>query len=256
MLWMVGRDDPKRVKGLAGLMSTGARNRTSARAGAGSERKGAVAAGRPPVRRRRLLPLLLAALAVLGLIALILALSLGGGSSKHKHAAAKSSGSAAGAGQVAGSGSGSANTASGSGAANTAGLPKAGLIGGGGIAPKPASGALAPSGSVGAILFAENSAALDAKATAVVATAAREIKAHHARAVNVVGYTNAIGNPATNRALSLRRGRAVISALRERLGGTTPQFSASARGEAHPVAPNSTPRGRQLNRRVVIFASR
>ena len=239
-------------------MSTGARNRTSARAGAGSERRqaGAVAAGLPPERRRRLLPLLLAALAVLGLIALILALSLGGGSSKHKHAAAKSSGSAAGAGQAAGSGSASANTTSGSGAANTAGLPKAGLIGGGGITPKPASGDLAPSGSVGAILFAENSAALDAKATAVVATAAREIKARHARAVTVVGYTNAIGNPATNRALSLRRAKAVISALRERLGGTTAQFSASARGEAHPVAPNNTPQGRQLNRRVVIFASR
>lgn len=69
--------------------------------------------------------------------------------------------------------------------------------------------------------------------------------------VTVVGYTDTIGNAASNAQLSLERAKAVIAALRP-LGATTVQYRAEAHGQAQPVADNSTAAGRQLNRRVVI----
>jgi len=85
------------------------------------------------------------------------------------------------------------------------------------------------------------------------ATAVKDVRARHAHAVTVVGYTDTIGNPATNRALSLERARKVAAAMRQQLSDPSVSFGTEARGETHPVAPNSTPSGRQLNRRVAIF---
>ncbi len=76
-------------------------------------------------------------------------------------------------------------------------------------------------------------------------------------AVTVVGYTDSIGTPAANLALSLARAQTVRTALLNGLTGRPVQVVASGRGELAPVAPNMTggkddPDGRAKNRRVVI----
>jgi OOP family OmpA-OmpF porin len=124
------------------------------------------------------------------------------------------------------------------------------------VAAKPAAGALAASGSIGAVLFAEARTRLDFNTTAVIATAVKDIRAHHAHAVTVIGYTDTIGNPAANRALSLARARKVAGAMRRQVNDPSVSFHAEAGGESHPVAPDSTPQGRQLDRRVAIFITR
>jgi OOP family OmpA-OmpF porin len=126
-------------------------------------------------------------------------------------------------------------------------------VGGGGVAAKPVTGALAAVGSIGAVLFAEAGTRLDANAKAVIAAAVKDVRARHAHLVTVVGYTDKIGNPAANRALSLKRARRVAAAMRRRLKDRSVHFRIEARGETHPVAPNTTPGGRQLDRRVAIF---
>ena len=204
--------------------------------------RGAVAAGGPenPNRRRRLAWLLLAALIIAAAVAGIV---LAATSSRHTASTSPQA--------TAGSTSSAQATAGSTSSAQAAGLPPFGLVGGGGITPRSATGKLAVTGSIGDILFAENGTALDSNAMKVIATAARDIRQHHVTTVTVTGYTDAIGNAAPNTQLSLKRAQAVIAALRP-LAGTAVQYRAEARGQAEPVATNSTAAGRQLNRRVVI----
>jgi outer membrane protein OmpA-like peptidoglycan-associated protein len=74
-------------------------------------------------------------------------------------------------------------------------------------------------------------------------------------AVRVVGFTDNIGTPASNLALSRRRAVAVKTELAKQANGAA--IVAIGRGEANPVAPNTKdgkdyPAGRALNRRVEI----
>ena len=204
---------------------------------------GAVAAGgkEDPNRKRRLAAWLL--LAALIIAAAVVGIVLAATSSHHT---ASSSAQA-----TAGSTSSAQATAGGISSAPAAALPPFGLVGGGGVTPQAATGKLAVTGSVGDVLFAEDGTALDSSAMKVITTAAQDIRQHHVTMVTVIGYTDAIGNAATNTQLSLERARAVIGALRP-LSGTTVHYQAEARGQGQPVAANSTAAGRQLNRRVVI----
>ncbi len=181
-------------------------------------------------------------------------------------AAAGSAPASAGSGAAGGSGSGSA--AAGSGTGSAAG--GAALVGGGGVAAKAATGVeagTAAGGSAakgagsaaggtaqGTVLFASDSAALDAGARQVLAAAAARIKAQHPSKVTVTGYTDVVGGQPTNSNLSLRRAETVASALRTDLG-STPPVTAAAKGQADPVASNSTADGRQQNRRASITTS-
>jgi outer membrane protein OmpA-like peptidoglycan-associated protein len=213
-------------------------------------RRGAVAAGGTEDRRRRRRLALWLLLAALIVAAAVVGIVLAATSSKPT---ASSSGQATTGG--AGSAQASAGTAQASagstGSAQAAGLPPFGLVGGGGVTPRSATGKLAVTGSVGDVLFAEDGTALDSSAMKVITTAAQEISQHQLTAVTVVGYTDAVGNAASNTQLSLERAEAVIAALRP-LGGAAVQYHAEARGQGQPVAANSTAAGRQLNRRVVI----
>ncbi len=172
----------------------------------------------------------------------------------------------AGSGAAGGSGSGAA--AGGSGAGSAAG--GAALVGGGGVAAKAATGveagtaagtsAAKGAGSAaagtaqGTVLFASDAAALDANARQVLAAAAARIKAQHPSKVTVTGYTDVVGGQPTNSGLSLQRAEAVASALRTDLG-SAPPVTATAKGQADPVASNSTADGRQQNRRASITTS-
>lgn len=108
------------------------------------------------------------------------------------------------------------------------------------------------------VLFAFDRATLAARARPRLEQARKRIADEGPARVRVVGYTDAKGDPAYNRALSRRRAAAVAGALRRRLGGTAVELTVEGRGEADPVAPNAKPdgsddpRGRALNRRVTV----
>lgn len=128
------------------------------------------------------------------------------------------------------------------------------LVGGAGAAPAPVS---APVGNpdtstAGTVLFAEDSAAIDANGKKVIATAAQHLKAAKVTRVVVEGYTDVVAGQPVNKALSMARADNVAQALRALLPGV--QITTAAKAEADPVAPNSTPAGRQQNRRAAIVA--
>ena len=150
----------------------------------------------------------------------------------------------------------------------------AALIGGGAVAAAPATGVeaaaassadgatssgsaatgSAAAGPQGTVLFPTGSAVVDAAALQVIQAAAVRIKALHPSAVTVTGYTDVVGGQPKNDTLSQRRADAVAVVLRRDLGGS-PTVTATARGEADPIAPNTTAAGRQQNRRASITGS-
>lgn len=79
-------------------------------------------------------------------------------------------------------------------------------------------------------------------------------KRHPHRTASIEGYTDNVGSADSNVDLSQRRAQAVVTALVDR-GVASGRLSTRAHGEENPAASNTTPAGRQLNRRVeVVFA--
>jgi outer membrane protein OmpA-like peptidoglycan-associated protein len=76
--------------------------------------------------------------------------------------------------------------------------------------------------------------------------------------VAIAGYTDAKGAEAYNRQLSARRAASVKAWLVQQGGVDGKRMTTQGRGEAHPVAPNThpdgrdNPEGRQKNRRVEL----
>jgi outer membrane protein OmpA-like peptidoglycan-associated protein len=116
--------------------------------------------------------------------------------------------------------------------------------------PKQISVALASD-----VLFATDSATLSPRSQAVLRQAAADVKAAGgAGSLQVMGYTDDTGSTSHNVDLSARRAASVAAAIKPLLpaGVTLPT---SGKGEADPVAPNTTVEGRALNRRVsIVFA--
>jgi outer membrane protein OmpA-like peptidoglycan-associated protein len=75
--------------------------------------------------------------------------------------------------------------------------------------------------------------------------------AAHALNITITGYTDSIGSDAYNLKLGMARAMSVKSYLASR-GVDAARMTADSKGKADPIAPNSTPEGRQQNRRVVI----
>ena len=69
------------------------------------------------------------------------------------------------------------------------------------------------------------------------------------RTIRVDGYTDSAGDETYNRDLSFRRARAVVQYLVGK-GVRRARLTFEGYGEENPVAPNDTPAGRALNRRV------
>ena len=86
---------------------------------------------------------------------------------------------------------------------------------------------------------------LDSLAQQLNAPAARSVK------ITITGYTDSIGSEAYNLKLGMARAMSVRSYLASK-GVDALRMTADSKGEADPIAPNSTPEGRQQNRRVVI----
>ncbi|WP_102944621.1 OmpA family protein [Stenotrophomonas sp. VV52] len=101
------------------------------------------------------------------------------------------------------------------------------------------------------ITFTNNSDAISTSSLAVVAGAAKAIKAAPSgMKIDVGGYTDSNGPDAANLALSERRAKAVVAALVAN-GVSAGQLKATGHGESNPVADNSTEAGRAANRRTV-----
>lgn len=101
------------------------------------------------------------------------------------------------------------------------------------------------------VLFEFDSAALSAEAQGTLAQVAADIAARGSGEVQVVGHTDAEGSDVYNQTLSEQRAQAVVGALAPQAGANV-SFVPVGRGEAEPVADNSTPEGRAANRRVTV----
>jgi outer membrane protein OmpA-like peptidoglycan-associated protein len=77
---------------------------------------------------------------------------------------------------------------------------------------------------------------------------------HNAIDVRIEGHTDSVGSDSYNDALSERRANAVAHALQSR-GVDGARVRSLGHGKELPVATNSTPEGRQANRRVEIIFS-
>lgn len=105
------------------------------------------------------------------------------------------------------------------------------------------------------VLFDFDKAELRADAARSLDKAAELLKSYPQAPIDVVGHTDSKGGDAYNDALSQRRAAAVAAALQSRTGRP---IVTRGMGKRQPVAPNTTPDGRddpdgrQRNRRVQI----
>ncbi len=103
----------------------------------------------------------------------------------------------------------------------------------------------------GEALFASNSAALTAASEQALADLLVQLESfQEITEMRVIGHTDATGDADYNQGLSEQRAQAVEGFLKAAYPSVN--ISSVGLGEESPVATNSTPEGRQLNRRVEI----
>ena len=105
--------------------------------------------------------------------------------------------------------------------------------------------------TLGDVLFDTGKAELNAGATRKLDQLAQFLSEHPDRRVQIDGFTDSTGSDAFNQELSRRRADAVKSALLTRGIGAS-RIGTEGYGKAFPVANNTDPGGRQLNRRVEV----
>ena len=103
----------------------------------------------------------------------------------------------------------------------------------------------------GNITFKTNSAELDPSFYKVLNSVDLVLKKYDKTVVEVAGHTDNTGSAQYNQALSERRANAVAQYL-EGQGLASNRVVTVGAGETRPVADNSTPEGRQANRRVEL----
>ncbi len=107
------------------------------------------------------------------------------------------------------------------------------------------------------VLFSLGSAQLTPAARTALLGLAAEVRAAEVKGtVQVNGYTDDVGTPASNISLSRDRALAVARVLQPALAGIPITLQPQGFGEASPVATNSTPEGRAKNRRVTVVLPR
>lgn len=103
----------------------------------------------------------------------------------------------------------------------------------------------------GEALFDTNSDVLNASSEQAMADLVSQLgKFQEITAIEVVGHTDATGDASYNQSLSERRAAAVEAFLKAAYPDV--DVTSSGMGEDSPIATNSTPEGRQLNRRVEV----
>jgi outer membrane protein OmpA-like peptidoglycan-associated protein len=103
----------------------------------------------------------------------------------------------------------------------------------------------------GNVTFAVNSADISSSFYPVLDSVALVLKEFDKTMVEVAGHTDSDGSDAYNQQLSQNRAGSVVSYLvsREVRGD---RFLTVGAGETRPIADNTTPQGKQQNRRVEI----
>lgn len=102
------------------------------------------------------------------------------------------------------------------------------------------------------ILFATNSDRIRPESTPTIQEIATMLAEHPSLRISIEGHTDADGDEAYNQDLSERRAAAVKAFLEKRHGIDSARLETAGFGESRPVADNSTPEGRQQNRRVEL----
>jgi outer membrane protein OmpA-like peptidoglycan-associated protein len=103
----------------------------------------------------------------------------------------------------------------------------------------------------GNITFATNSADLNSGFFAVLDKVSETLREYDQTMVEVAGHTDSTGSRDYNMGLSQRRANSVAAYLTSR-GINSQRLITVGAGPDHPVASNSTPDGRQQNRRVEL----
>jgi OOP family OmpA-OmpF porin len=101
------------------------------------------------------------------------------------------------------------------------------------------------------LLFETGSSRLTPESKEQVDNIAAILKAYPAVNIKLGGYTDNVGNPAENLKLSSDRANRVRTDLITQ-GIEADRLTAEGYGEKHPVRDNSTPAGREQNRRIAI----
>lgn len=99
------------------------------------------------------------------------------------------------------------------------------------------------------ILFETGKARLDERSIGVLDALVGGSLACLTARITVEGHTDSDGDPAANQALSDSRAAAVVDYLKA-AGIDGARLTAIGYGETRPVAPNETPEGKQMNRRI------
>lgn len=109
------------------------------------------------------------------------------------------------------------------------------------------------------ILFNSGEAELKPEGRIVIDTVGEVLKKMTDKDIRIEGYTDNVpisaalrGRYATNWELSTARSTAVVRYLQDHAGIPADRLIAAGYGETHPIAVNTTPEGRQQNRRIEI----
>jgi len=105
------------------------------------------------------------------------------------------------------------------------------------------------------IHFATGSDVVLPDSAPILRQVATYLEANPAVKLKVTGHTDNVGTPAGNLDLSKRRAAAVAQVLSSQLGVAADRFETDGKGDTQSMAPNASPEGRAMNRRVE-FAKR
>ena len=103
----------------------------------------------------------------------------------------------------------------------------------------------------GSITFDTNKSNIKPNFYATLNKVAQVLTEDSQSGILVTGYTDSTGNDSINIPLSQARAQAVASYISSQ-GVSTTRINAQGQGAANPIADNSTPAGREQNRRVEI----
>ena len=102
------------------------------------------------------------------------------------------------------------------------------------------------------IFFDTNSDVIRPESTPTLRDIGEMLNAHGDLALTIEGHTDSEGDDDYNLELSERRAQAVVRYLVEEYDVASNRLAAEGLGESAPVGDNSTPEGRQQNRRVEL----
>lgn len=99
------------------------------------------------------------------------------------------------------------------------------------------------------ISFGFNDSTLSREGNAILQEAASALKQNPTMRIEIAGHSDDVGSAANNVKISLARAN-MVRAWLVKMGVDAARLQPTGRGEAEPIADNSTPEGRAANRRV------